>query len=251
MMEPLFQIGKWALFKYTALMDAGVLAGLALFLWLARKHMGIDEVLNVALCSLAGGVVLGRGIYVLANLEYFSEKGADVLKVWKGGVAFSGALLGGLAACFIYARLKGLKFWPLLDAAAPALALGQTLGWLACHTGGRAYGKIWAGFPASFLPDIYGVKAYRFPVQMTAALWSAVVLLVLAWMLSRPLRPGRLFLTYLLLYLPVDFILRFLRGDVIPVLGPLEWGQLAEILLVLPFAVLLCRRRLRRRLMSN
>jgi len=246
-MEPLFQIGKWALFKYTALMDLGILAGLALFLWLTRRHAGTDEAINVALSSLAGGILLGRLVYVLANLEYFSERWMDALRVWKGGVAFSGALLGGLAACFIYTRLKGLKFWPLLDAAAPALALGQTLGWLACHTGGRAYGKSWAGFPASFLPDIYGMKAYRFPVQMTAALWSAVVLLVLVWMLSRPPRPGGLFLTYLLLYLPVDFALRFLRGDVTPVLGPLEWGQLAEIILVLLFAMLLCRRRLCRR----
>ena len=224
----MFRLGNWAVFPYTVLMDLGILAGLALFLWLARREVGLEEALDVALCSMAGGILVGRAVYVLANLEYFSERWADALRVWKGGVAFSGALLGGVVACFLYARFKDLRLDALLDAAAPALALGQVFGWLACHVSGRAYGRMGVAFPRLFLPDIYGMKAYRFPVQLTAALWSGLVLALLLWMLIRPRRNGRLFLVYVLLYLPVDFLLRFLRGDVTPVMGPLEWGQLVE-----------------------
>ena len=230
-MEPVIRIGRWALFEYTALMDAAVLLGLAAFWFLLRRRWSYEVVLEGALSALAGAIPFGRALYVLSNAEYFAERWGEAVRVWKGGLALPGAVLGGILGLWLFARRRGLDFALWLDAATVALTAGQIPGWLAAHTAGRAYGRTWRGFGAMFIPDIYGVRDYRLPVQLAAALWSALVLVVMLLLLRR-MPPGGLFTAYAVLYLPADLVLRFLRGDVVPVLGPLEWGQLVDMALI-------------------
>jgi len=44
------------------------------------------------------------------------------------GIAIHGAILGGLVATLIFARLKQISFWQLVDLVSPSLILGQAIG---------------------------------------------------------------------------------------------------------------------------
>ncbi len=237
-MKPLFWIWKWPVTPYSVLMTLGVLVGSAFFLWAGRKRWGMEKAFDALIWSMAGGLILGRVGFVAANREYFSENLGEAWQLWRGGLAFSTALAGGLLALIFFARFQRLSLRELLDVASLALAPAQALGWWACHTAGFAYGREWKGFLASFLPDVYGVRAYRFPVQPAGAIWSALLFVLLLVLYLRKGEAGNVFLAYALGYLPFDFLLRFLRGDVTGVLGPLEPGQIV-VALVFGLALLL------------
>ena len=51
-----------------------------------------------------------------------------VFRVWEGGMAIYGGIIGGVLAGWLYARRKGLPFLRLADLAAPSIALGQAIG---------------------------------------------------------------------------------------------------------------------------
>jgi len=231
-LKPLFWVWKWPITSYSLLLLLGILAGSTAFAGLGKKRWGLEKALDALLWSLIGGIAFGRVGFVLTNLEYFSESPREAWQFWKGGLAFSFALAGGLLALFIFSRFQKVSLAELLDLASLSILPAQALGWWACYTAGLAYGKEWKGPLALFLPDVYGVKAYRFPVQLAEALWSALLFLILLVIYWRANKAGNIFLAYAIGYLPFDFFLRFLRGDVIGVIGPLEPGQLSVVLVL-------------------
>ncbi len=238
-MKPLFWVWKWPITPYSLLLLLGILAGSAIFVGLGKRRWGLDKALDALLWSLIGGIAFGRVGFVLANWEYFSESLKEAWQFWKGGLAFSFALAGGLLTLYLFSRFQKVNLAELLDLASLSILPAQALGWWACYTAGLAYGKEWKGPLTLFLPDVYGVKAYRFPVQLAGALWSIILFFVLVAIYWRANKVGNIFLAYAIGYLPFDFFLRFLRGDVTGVIGPLEPGQLSVVIV---FASLLLLR---------
>jgi len=215
-MSILFELGDFSVYTYSVLMAVAVLAGLALAVLEAKRIRGGGEVavvFDAALCALVGGVVGARLEYIALNLEFFQEQPAALWRVDQGGLAYHGGLLCGALALAAYARWRRLSFWQLADALTPGLALGVSLGWVACLFGGYAYGQM--GFGALYFTwhDLYGVVASRFAVQPLGAGLTLVALISL-W-LVRPAfsRPGSLFLLFLLLTGVIHFALGFGRGD--------------------------------------
>ncbi len=238
-MKPLFWLWKWPITLYTLLLLIGILTGSAIFAGLGRRKWGIEKAVDALIWSLIGGMMFGRVGFVVANWEYFSENPKEAWQFWRGGLAFSFALAGGLLALYLFSRFQKVNLAELLDLAALSILPAQAFGWWACYTAGLAYGKEWKGPLAFLLPDVYGVKAYRFPVQWAGALWSFLLFLILLVIYWRTDKAGKIFLAYAIGYLPFDFLLRFLRGDVTRVVGPLEPGQ---FLVALVFASLLLLR---------
>ncbi|MFB0545495.1 MAG: prolipoprotein diacylglyceryl transferase [Anaerolineae bacterium] len=229
----LLRIGPVTVYSYTVLLDLGLICGLAVACWAGQRYsIKPETVIDAALYVVIAGIVGARLHYVALNWAYFVEKPIETLFIWRGGLAFHGALLGGGLALWIYTALGQLPFWPLADVAAPGLALGGALGWLGCLTNGCAYGSMGKGFLAYDLPDVYGVSAPRFATQAVGSAWNLAIL-ALIWALIRwgfkPIRiPGVAFLIYLLLYCGGDFLLGFTRGDETLFLGPWRVAQVID-----------------------
>ncbi len=58
----------------------------------------------------------------------------------QGGIVFYGGLLGGILGVWLGCRVVGLRFLPVLDLCAPALALGHAFGRVGCLFAGCCYG---------------------------------------------------------------------------------------------------------------
>ncbi|MGH9136290.1 MAG: prolipoprotein diacylglyceryl transferase [Acidimicrobiales bacterium] len=106
----------------------GFLAGARLMLPAARRR-GITEVQVYAMLSRAavGAIVGARVAYVVNHLGRF-ENPLEWFAIWEGGISLLGGIAGGVIASLPVMRAQRLSFWRVMDAAAPGLALGITIG---------------------------------------------------------------------------------------------------------------------------
>jgi phosphatidylglycerol:prolipoprotein diacylglycerol transferase len=124
-----FQIGPLVVRWYGIFMALSCLFG-AWYLIRKGTERGQDEevLLNLVILVVVAGIIGARLMFVLANYpEWFVQDPLEVLKIWNGGLAWHGSLLGGLLAAWWYARRRKVDFSLLADLAVPGLAFGYFL----------------------------------------------------------------------------------------------------------------------------
>jgi phosphatidylglycerol:prolipoprotein diacylglycerol transferase len=139
----LLQIGNFEIRSY------GVIVALSflLALWLGAREAkgnGLDPqvVQDFALYAFLGGLIGARLYFVLFSQPgYFLANPWEILAIWRGGIGVIGSLVGGFVVALWYSRKKRTSFWNLGDTLAPGIALGQTVGQLACLLNGDSYGR--------------------------------------------------------------------------------------------------------------
>lgn len=224
-------------------------------LWMVRRRaaafgLAREDAENLAFWSLTGAFVGARLYFIAQNdpASYVREPWR-ILMIWEGGLAFFGGLFGAILAAFLYARRRGLRFARAADLFAPAIPVASAIGRIPCWLAGMDYGTTttlpWGVIythPSSYAPTDC---APRHPVQLYELLGDLVIAGILLKLRGR-LPKGALFLTYLLLFSVLRFMLFFVRGDVpIVALGLKNghWTALAILLITLPILLVWMRRR--------
>src|SRR5690625_5644750 len=87
-----------------------------------------DTIINLMLWAFPIAILSARLYYVIFQWDNYSQNLGDIIKIWEGGIAIHGALIGGTVAAIIYAKKKNLSFWILADIVAPSLLLAQAIG---------------------------------------------------------------------------------------------------------------------------
>ncbi len=158
-----FQLGPLAVRWYGIMMALSFLFGIW---YLVRKGVarGLDEdaVFNLGLLAMVSGIVGARLLFVLANYpEWFIQDPFQIVKIWEGGLAFIGGLIGGFVAAWLYARKKKLDFSLLADLAVPGICLGYALIRVANIANqevlGRMTGLFFGRWPAQPIGSAIGV----------------------------------------------------------------------------------------------
>ncbi len=237
MMAPeLWRIGPLTLRTYTLLIDLAILIGLSAVTsqgW--RSERRPTAWLNAGLAALTGGVMAGRVGHVAVQWAYFSTHLGEIVRVWRGGLDWHGAVLGGLAGLAL-----GCKFWHInwrqaLEALALPLPLGAALSYAACLMGSCAHGREVASlafYPplvAAELPDLYGIIAPRFNSQLFGIALGLAVLVVVSQLGKLTQRPGVRFWIALTLLGLGAFGIGFTRGDTVPMIGLLRLDQVLDL----------------------
>ena len=185
------------------------------------KAMGFPEqpLTDVAIGLILGGMISARLFYVLDHLDHYLSDPVAALRIWEGGIAVYGGFIGGIVGGYLAALRGGLPAWPLLDAAAPAMLIGQAVGRLGCLSNGDAWGEPTGGswglvytHPDAAVPgELIGVATHPYPVY---EMGGVVLLLVILWLGRRWLAStGRLFLVTALGYAALRFGLSFFRQE--------------------------------------
>ncbi|WP_297598942.1 prolipoprotein diacylglyceryl transferase [uncultured Cetobacterium sp.] len=141
-MNPIFlQLGSLKISYY------GLCYALAFFIGIellkreaTAKGIKKDIIEDYAFIAMMSGLLGGRLYYVLFNLNYYLAHPADILAVWKGGMAIHGGILGGFIGTLIYAHRKKLNAFLLGDMVAPLLLLGQAIGRFGNLANGEVHG---------------------------------------------------------------------------------------------------------------
>ncbi len=152
-------------------------------LWRGGKPPFAADIADDLFVWVALGVVLGGrlGHILLYEPGYYLSHPLEILKIWQGGMAFHGGLVGSIVAMWLFARRQGVDALSVMDLVAAAVPLGLFFGRTANFINAEIVGRVsdvpWAMvFPgAGPLP--------RHPVQLyEAALEGLVLFLVLRWL---------------------------------------------------------------------
>src|SRR3972149_1439707 len=108
----------------------GVVAGVALAAWFARKAgYQEDTIYNVALALVIGGIIGARGLYVLEHTGQFKDNPGDIFAINTGGISIYGALIGGTRGGWLYAFFSKVPNLPRgTDIAAIGGIVGMAVG---------------------------------------------------------------------------------------------------------------------------
>ncbi len=170
------------------------------------------------------GIILGGrlGFVLFYQPAYYLQNPIEILKVWQGGMAFHGGLIGVVLASLIFAQRHGIPKLPLADLVAHGVPPGLLLGRLANFVNAELWGRpselpwavIFPGAAAQDCPDVIGLCA-RHPSQLyEAALEGLLLGLLLLWLVYRRggfHRPGLITGVFLAGYGLSRFIVEFFR----------------------------------------
>lgn len=113
------------------LMFAGAfIYGIVFFQYLYRREgRSPDEVHDLALYFMLGTVIGARlGHVLLYNPAFYLSHPAEILKIWQGGMASHGALVGILVGIYWYSRqAEGVSFLWIADRIGMAVPISGVL----------------------------------------------------------------------------------------------------------------------------
>jgi phosphatidylglycerol:prolipoprotein diacylglycerol transferase len=90
------------------------------------------------------GIILGGrlGYVIIYKPDYYFTHPSDIIKVWQGGMAFHGGLLGVITAMLLFARKYKIPFFAVTDLLAVAAPIGLFLGRIANFINGELPGRV-------------------------------------------------------------------------------------------------------------
>ena len=238
--------------SYALVIGAAAAAALLLML-LQKKKTGIKTrtafifgALAVPLC-----ILLGRGAFWLCSLAWIRTSGLSFWDFVGTGYTYMlyGAVIGGFAAAFLTAKIRGESFGTVADAAAAPAALLIAAGRFAEYLVDAGFGSgiaewfdpyeewsmiAWEDpepicrFPFA-VQNYYG--SWRFSINLWEGLAAVVFLIVLLTMKKR--RTGGAATLLMLMYASCQILFESMRKDEVIIWGFVKANQLISALLVL------------------
>lgn len=220
----LFSGHPYEIYSYGFCLVVAMGLGLKMALRRAPRYgLTADQMFDFALALLVGGMVGGRVLSVICDWPLYAHESVwQLFNIRAGGLAWHGALLGGLIGFITYRVRSGIPSGRLLDLAVPCVLLGHLVGRIGCFLNGCCVGRPSAVAWAVTFPDApeYGLIS-RHPTQIYEALAEvAILIFILAVWEHRPRPTGSAFFVYFLLYGGARFFIEFVREE------PLLWGGL-------------------------
>jgi len=218
--------------------------------WLARRRAQradfpwtVTQVEDLIFYAALGLVLGGRiGYMLFYNVSGFLADPLMLFRVWEGGMAFHGGLLGVLISLWIFGRRQGISFLRLGDFIAPYVPIGLCAGRIGNFINGELWGKV-TDIPWGMVFPTGGPLP-RHPSQLYEAFLEGVILFLVLQLYVRQPRPtGATGGLFLLLYGLFRFAVEFVREPDAQ-LGylALDWltmGQLLSLPMIIFGAALL------------
>lgn len=224
------ELGPITIHWYGIILGTAALVGLLIAVR-EGKRFGIkpDLFLDLLLYGVPSAIIMARIYYVAFQWDQYKDNFAAAFKIWEGGIAIHGALIGAIIAAVVYTRVKKVSFWRIADIAAPSLIVGQMIGRWGNFINQEAHG---GAVEREFLSDTLRLPdwivnqmeidtVFYHPTFLYESFWNLLGLLLLFWLRRRPfLRAGELFLSYFIWYSIGRFFIEGLRTDSLAFHGP-------------------------------
>jgi phosphatidylglycerol:prolipoprotein diacylglycerol transferase len=236
----LVKMGPIVIRWYGLLIASAVLIGVTISQYLAkRRHVNPELISDLSIWLVIGAIPAARLYYVLFQWSEYSQHPDRIIAIWQGGIAIHGAIIGGVIAALIFAKLKKISFWQLADLVAPSLILGQAIGRWGNFFNSEAFGGpaslAWKLYipPERRPPNLVNFE-YFHPTFLYESLWNLMVFALLLTLFFRALsgkprlKVGTLFLVYWVAYSLGRFWIEGLRTDSL-MLGPLRMAQIVSL----------------------
>ena len=246
---------------YGVILASAALAGILLGVQRAKKRdFDVNHLMDFVIIAVPVSLLCARIFYVIfAWQDYASVVQAGdwfaLFRIWDGGIAILGAVIGGVLSAFIFTRFKkyNITFGKLADIAAPCLVLGQALGRWGNFVNQEVFGKeifnpALQWFPFAVEVDgIYYLALFFFEFVINLAIFGAL----LFFDKKRNHPDGFVFYLYLILYGVTRAFLESLRmEEYVLTLGNLPISQWVSVACILAGATVMISMRVKAKRIS-
>jgi phosphatidylglycerol---prolipoprotein diacylglyceryl transferase len=231
-----FSIGPFSVHWYGLMYVVGIAAGL-LVAWPYARSRGItgEQLERMVIWAVPAGFVGARLYYDLQQpwAQYLSDP-LSLISVWRGGMAFYGAVFAVVLTIILVSRRMKYPLWPFLDSAVIFGTVGQFFGRIGNIINGDVIGYQ-TSLPWGFVyanPNSFPLRhdvAYQ-PAAVYEAITNIILFLVL-WFLRNKVKPGWLFFIYIFGYSLSQIIIFTWRDNEIVLFG-LKQAQLTAIAVI-------------------
>jgi len=229
-LQPFINIFGRDIPTYGLLLISGAVIGWFLFSFLVKRKnlINSNDAMFVYLIAISGagiGSVTLRPIMNIIGVIFSWEnyRGRSIIELFNyvtGEVVFLGGLLGGLIAVVLFCRYYKISIPIVFDLAAPAVAIGHSIGRIGCLLGGCCFGmEVSSTHPFAIVYPTVSLGAPAGVPLLAVPIIESVFLLILAIVLTgvylKSHKQGLSATGYLIFYPIGRFILEFFRGDII------------------------------------
>ena len=169
-----------------------------------------DLLFDALIVALPAAIVGARLYYVIWEWGYYSQHPAEILAVWRGGLAIYGGVIGALLAVGLCGRVRRASIPGMFDVAALGLLIGQCIGRWGNFVNGEAHGTV----TDSLLGMTVNGEGPFHPTFLYESAWNALGFVVLHLLSKYCYRfRGQIFLSYLVWYGAGRAVIEGLRTD--------------------------------------
>jgi len=185
--------------------------------------------MDLLLLGVPSAIIGARIYFVAFKWDEYKNNLVDVFKIWNGGIAIYGALIGAMICGVIYFRYKGYNPWRIMDICAPSLIAGQLIGRWGNFVNQEAYGgptdesflRETLHLPGWIVNQMNVDGVFHHPTFLYESLWNLVGLILLVVLRRRAfVRAGEVLMGYFIWYSIGRFYIEGLRTDSLAFDGP-------------------------------
>lgn len=199
-----------------------------------REGVPADNVYDTLIYSLPVAIICARLYYVIFSWDKYKGSPIDILKIWEGGLAIYGGIIGSVIAAVTYFKIKKLGILKMCDICCLGLIIGQTVGRWGNFVNAEAFGG-YCGYIWGM--SINGGMSVH-PTFLYESLWNLAGFIFLSRLHKKRPFYGFTFFSYLTWYGTGRFFIEGLRTDSLYI-GSIRVSQLVALLcVVLGIAVL-------------
>lgn len=234
------ELGPITIYWYGVIIALGALLGL----WIAtresvRRGLSKETFVDLVIIAIPVAILTARIYYVIFKWDYYSQNPGDIIKIWEGGIAIHGGLIGAFLVGYFFTKKRGLSFWKLADIAAPSIILAQAIGRWGNFMNQEAHGgEVTRTFleglhiPTFIIDQMYINGHYYHPTFLYESIWNLLGFALLISLRKVNLKRGELFLSYVIWYSIGRFFIEGLRTDSLMLTEYLRMAQFISIALI-------------------
>ncbi|HDC7688581.1 TPA: prolipoprotein diacylglyceryl transferase [Staphylococcus aureus] len=247
-----FNLGPLSVRWYGIIIAVGILLGYFVAQRaLVKAGLHKDTLVDIIFYSALFGFIAARIYFVIFQWPYYAENPSEIIKIWHGGIAIHGGLIGGFIAGVIVCKVKNLNPFQIGDIIAPSLILAQGIGRWGNFMNHEAHGgPVSRAFleqlhlPNFIIENMYINGQYYHPTFLYESIWDVAGFIILV-NIRKHLKLGETFFLYLTWYSIGRFFIEGLRTDSLMLTSNIRVAQLVSILLILISISLIVYRRIK------
>ncbi|HDA8603437.1 TPA: prolipoprotein diacylglyceryl transferase [Staphylococcus aureus] len=247
-----FNLGPLSVRWYGITIAVGILLGYFVAQRaLVKAGLHKDTLVDIIFYSALFGFIAARIYFVIFQWPYYAENPSEIIKIWHGGIAIHGGLIGGFIAGVIVCKVKNLNPFQIGDIVAPSIILAQGIGRWGNFMNHEAHGgSVSRAFleqlhlPNFIIENMYINGQYYHPTFLYESIWDVAGFIILV-NIRKHLKLGETFFLYLTWYSIGRFFIEGLRTDSLMLTSNIRVAQLVSILLILISISLIVYRRIK------
>ncbi|HDA5726901.1 TPA: prolipoprotein diacylglyceryl transferase [Staphylococcus aureus] len=247
-----FNLGPLSVRWYGIIIAVGILLGYFVAQRaLVKAGLHKDTLVDIIFYSALFGFIVARIYFVIFQWPYYAENPGEIIKIWHGGIAIHGGLIGGFIAGVIVCKVKNLNPFQIGDIVAPSIILAQGIGRWGNFMNHEAHGgPVSRAFleqlhlPNFIIENMYINGQYYHPTFLYESIWDVAGFIILV-NIRKHLKLGETFFLYLTWYSIGRFFIEGLRTDSLMLTSNIRVAQLVSILLILISISLIVYRRIK------